>query len=164
MMAGPEERPWDLRHWMRQFATGVTIILAPNQGQWHGMTANAFTSVSIRPPQVLLCLSKTGTTVGLVESSGEFVVCVLADHQEALAHRYASNDVANQRISPRDLLWSKSGQPYLQGSLAWMGCLVRTVHDGGDHNIVVAQVIEGEVGDNASAPVIFYGGRFSSLS
>lgn len=149
----------ELRNWMAQYATGVTVVLVQNQGKWHGMTANAFTSVSLDPPQVLLCVKKGGRTHPLLLAQRRFIVCVLAHDQEDYARRFASDDPERQTVADNELTAADSGLPYLRDSLAFLDCGVRTVHEGGDHSIFLAEVLGGGTGQEAK-PLIFHAGQF----
>ena len=80
-----------LRRVYGHFATGVAVISAAHEGVSNGLTANAVASISIEPPLVLISVAHSSNTHALIEGSGEFVINVLAEEQEAIARRFANN-------------------------------------------------------------------------
>jgi flavin reductase (DIM6/NTAB) family NADH-FMN oxidoreductase RutF len=143
---------------MGQFATGVTIVTArPPGGEPVGLTVNAFSSVSLDPLLVLVCLHREASTHDPLLRSGHFAVNVLERRQEDLAVRFASAEVED-RFHGLETLDAPMGSPLFPGAMGWLECRVREVFPGGDHSIVVGEVLEGEVlgGD----PLVFFGGRF----
>jgi flavin reductase (DIM6/NTAB) family NADH-FMN oxidoreductase RutF len=143
---------------MGEFATGVTIVTAraPSGGAV-GLTVNAFTSVSLDPLLVLVCVHREASTHDPLLEAGYFAVNVLERRQEDLAVRFAAAEVED-RFQDLDPLSAPMGSPLLTGTMGWLECRVREVLPGGDHSIVVGEVLEGEAlgGD----PLLFFRGRF----
>ena len=141
-----------------QFTSGVTIVTAASNGTVSGMTASSFTSLSVSPPLILLCLGNATRTLQTVRSAGHFAVSVLAEHHTCLARGFAG--VATERWAPFEThLWrgGSTGTPVLQDSLAWFDCRLAATHEGGDHSIVVGEVVD--FGANPQGRPLLYGNR-----
>lgn len=152
-----------LRAAMGHFATGVTVITAPGD-EPRGSTVNAITSVSLDPPLLLVCLRDDSRTLAALLAAGRFVVNVLHEDQQELAHRFARRDPA-----PFDGVGHApgpaTGAALLHDALATLECAVHDVADGGDHRIVVGRVLAVEHPAEAQAPppLLFYRGAFTAL-
>jgi flavin reductase (DIM6/NTAB) family NADH-FMN oxidoreductase RutF len=154
--AAAEAAARELRQVMGRFATGVTVVTTTHRDTIHGMTANAFLSVSLRPPLVLVSLGRCRMSE-MLPRTGRYGISVLASDQEHFAAHFAG-----QRVSPVDptFVWEKD-LPLLDGALAHVGCRVVDVHAAGDHVLWIGEVEhlyhrEGE-------PLLFYTGRFGTL-
>ncbi len=125
------------RNALGQFATGVTVITVKGPEGLHGMTANAFTSVSLDPPLVLVCIDKRNRTHALIQEVGRFGVSVLAEDHENVSRHFAG-----AREIPIDVTFIEEGlgTPVIKESLAWLDCTVWRTYDGGDHTIIVGKV------------------------
>lgn len=143
---------------MGAFATGVAVVLANHDERLHGMTVNSLTSVSLDPPLLLVCPRRGSTTGRAMTSSGSFVVNILDIHQRDIAARFVG-DFAN-RFDGLDLGQSSRGFPVLAKALAHFDCVVRNVYEGGDHEIVVGEVVS--CTQRAGSPLLFYRGRFGT--
>jgi flavin reductase (DIM6/NTAB) family NADH-FMN oxidoreductase RutF len=154
--AAVEEAERALRQVMGRFATGVTVVTTTDRDVIHGMTANAFLSVSLRPPLVLVSLGRCRMSE-MLPRAGRYGVSVLAHDQENFAAHFAA-----QGVSPVEpaFVWHH-GLPLLEGALAHIACRVVDVHPAGDHVLWIGEVEhlyhrEGE-------PLLFYTGRFGTL-
>jgi flavin reductase len=149
-----------LREVMSSFATGITVLTAAGD-HCHGMTANAFSSVSLDPPLVLCCIARTAQMHEAILRSRHFGVSVLSAEQEHLARYFASRDRPRGMAQFDDVDWfpgSHSGAPLLTDSLAWLDCELTEVYHGGDHSIFLGTVL-----DAARRPgeaLLFFGGGF----
>jgi flavin reductase len=153
-----------LREILRRFATGVTVIAAGSDTP-QGMTANAFTSVSLSPPLVLVCINRQAAIHQAILAAGSFAVSVLSGRQEYVARYFADHSRPRGRNEFDIVGWSRgpsTGAPLINGALAWIECSLAAVHDGGDHSIFVGNVLEGEHG-TAREVLLFSGGEFQSL-
>lgn len=150
-----------LREAMAQFATGVTIVTVGGQ-RGHGMTANAFTSVSLDPPLVLVCVAKAARLHAAILADGCFAVSVLGADQAHVA-RYFANRGRPAGMAQFDAVqWRPgtcTGAPLLGGALAWLECDVVEVHEGGDHSIFLGRVLECSRGNGGGA-LVFHAGAF----
>jgi flavin reductase (DIM6/NTAB) family NADH-FMN oxidoreductase RutF len=154
--AAVEQRARELRQVMGRFATGVTVVTTIERDTIHGMTANAFLSVSLRPPLVLVSLGRCRMNEMLPRTK-RYGVSVLAHDQEQFAAHFAAQRPAT--VEPT-FLWHK-GLPLLEGALAHLVCRVVDVHPAGDHVLWIGEVehLEHEDGE----PLLFYTGRFGTL-
>lgn len=153
-----------LRSVLGQFATGVTVVAAGRDAPC-GMTANSFTSVSILPPLVLVCVSRGAAVCRSVVESGSFAVSVLSDCQEHVARYFADRSRPRGAAEFDSIDWSPgpgTGSPVISGSLAWLDCDLAACHDGGDHVIFLGSVRASGSGPARDA-LLFFGGRFHSL-
>jgi flavin reductase (DIM6/NTAB) family NADH-FMN oxidoreductase RutF len=151
----------DLRDAFGLFATGVTVVTALRpDGEAVGVTANSFTSVSLEPPLLLWCLSAGSSGVSAFIPGAAFVVHVLSHHQLDLALNFARRAHDKFEIDPG---WrTKAHPPHLADALCRFECRVHAVHPGGDHLIVVGEVLT--IVRAPGAPLAFHSGRFGSFS
>jgi flavin reductase (DIM6/NTAB) family NADH-FMN oxidoreductase RutF len=150
-----------LREAMGQFATGITVLTAAGE-RWHGMTANAFTSVSLQPPLVLCCVSRTARMHDAITSAGCFGVSMLGAGQRDLARYFADRRRPNGAAQFDLVDWipgPRTGSPLLAGALAWLECELTSAYEGGDHSIFLGHVLNACRGHGSEA-LVFYGGAF----
>lgn len=153
-----------LREVMARFATGVTVVTVGGE-RMHGMTANAFTSVSLDPPQVLCCVAHTTTMHDAITASGSFAVSILAADQEALARYFADRRRPRGAGQFAAVDWHpgpSTGAPLLAGALAWLECDLVTAHASGDHSIFVGAPL-GLSRGCAGPALTFYDGVFGRI-
>ncbi|MCU0255110.1 MAG: flavin reductase [Vicinamibacterales bacterium] len=145
--------PPDLhRHVLARFASGVTVVTVACEGRLAGFTASSFASVSLDPPLVLVCVARRLEALALIERCGRFGVSILGAHQRDHGLRFAGLlPGVHDRFEGVDLVGGREGSPWLAGSLAWLDCRVWRLHDGGDHAIVVGEVVEARLGEGAEA-------------
>jgi flavin reductase (DIM6/NTAB) family NADH-FMN oxidoreductase RutF len=130
------------RRVMGQFATGVTIVTTRAGDEIHGLTANSFCSVSLDPPLVLVCVDKKAHSHDRIKAGGNFAVNILKASQQALARRFATNNLsAHERFAGIKFHAEMSGAPILQESLGWLDCRLVAAHAGGDHTIFIGEVL-----------------------
>ncbi|MGI8863138.1 MAG: flavin reductase family protein [Solirubrobacteraceae bacterium] len=154
--AAVERQARELRHVMGRFATGVTVVTTIDRDTIHGMTANAFLSVSLRPPLVLVSLGRCRMNE-MLPRTRRYGVSVLAHDQADFAAHFAA-----QRPSPVDPTFDwHEGLPLLSGALAHLACRVVDVHPAGDHVLWIGEVEHLEHQDGQ--PLLFYTGRFGTL-
>lgn len=152
-----------LRHVMGKFPTGVTVITTPGPNI-HGMTANAFTSVSLDPPLVLGCVAKSAHMHDLICRARRFAVTILAAEQCEVALYFASRHRPEGIAQFREWDWSPgpcTGAPLIAGAAGWLECDVIDLVPAGDHTIVVGQVLDCAQGD--ADGLAFYCGQLSPL-
>lgn len=162
-----EEARRALRDVMARFATGITVLTALGE-QAHGMTANAFTSVSLDPPMVLCCVARTARMHQTILDARGFGVSVLSSEQEGLARYFARRGRPAGMAQFEQVDWfpgRHTGVPLLTGSLAWLECDLEAVYEGGDHSIFLGLVRNASCG--AGQALLFLGGgmhRYDSPS
>lgn len=142
-----------------QFATGVTVVTMWRDGALHGMTANAFSSVSLDPPLVLVCVDKKGSTHSVIGTGGRFAVNILSEEQEHLSRYFAGDKDPAVTVGLSKEVEAKS--PILEGAIAWLDCELWQSYDGGDHTIFVARVDALRL--HGGRPLLFFGGRYARL-
>ena len=149
-----------LRQVMGHFATGVTIITTLTKaGQIQGLTANAFTSVSLEPPLLLISVDKKAESYPAFEESRVFTVNILADDQEALSRRFAVS--GGNKFEGIAYRIGANGAPILDGALAYIECTLYAAYDGGDHSIYLGEVQQAEITEGK--PLVFYRGGYRAL-
>jgi flavin reductase (DIM6/NTAB) family NADH-FMN oxidoreductase RutF len=158
------ERAFDsarFRQVLGHFPTGVTVVTAVNGEKPVGLAVGSFTSVSLEPPLVAFCPAKTSSSWPKIREAGSFCVNILAEDQEDVCRVFASK--AEDKFE--GLGWRKGtkGLPVLTDVLAWIVCEIETVHDAGDHDVVIGRVIELEV-EQESGPLIFYRGGYGRFT
>lgn len=167
----PEPVPGDLpvaarfRTAAGRFATGVTVVAAMRGRIARGMTANAFTTVSLDPPMLLVCLRRDGEMNRVLQWAGGFAVSVLADDQQAVAAHFADPARCSGVDEFRRLGWQRgpvSGGPLAPGALAWFDCLVAGCYDAGDHTVVLGNVERVHV--ESGRPLVFFASDYRDLS
>jgi len=156
--------PSEFRKAMGCFATGVTIITVDLDGEVHGMTANAFASVSLDPPLVLVCVDHTTRTHAHLQSKKRFGVNVLCEDQRAISEYYArperTHDRAEAEAGAR-FDRTQHGTPMLHGALAYLECRLHSAESAGDHTIFIAQVEDVVVHDGD--PLLFFRGKYRKV-
>lgn len=140
------------RHVMGHFATGVTVVTTTSNEQLTGLTVNAFTSLSLEPPLVLVCIHQQAQSHGPLTHAGLFAVNILSDTQEYLSRRFASSSTA--KFLEGEYRISEHGLPLLEGVLATLECRLVNTLPGGDHTIFVGEVISAQV--HQGCPLLYY--------
>ncbi|HYU18910.1 MAG TPA: flavin reductase family protein [Chloroflexota bacterium] len=161
----PSEReavdPLTFRRIVGQFATGVVVITTATQDGLHGLTVNAFCSVSLEPPLVLVCVDRLARGHDRIAQAGAFGISILSDRQEFLADRLAGRaPLVNARFDAAPYLVGVTGAPLLKGSIAWLDCRLWATYDGGDHSIFVGEVLAAALLDEQATPLLFHAGRY----
>jgi flavin reductase (DIM6/NTAB) family NADH-FMN oxidoreductase RutF len=143
------------------FATGVTVVTTSGDDHAYGMTANAFSSVSLDPPMILVCGRKASEGTEYIERNGVFAVNILAAHQEPLSRYFASKDRPRGRDAFREIPHRSvaSGAPILEGVVAFLDCSLHAAHDAGDHKIFIGEVLALEFEPDLQ-PLVFHGGGY----
>jgi len=151
-----------LRNLFGQFATGVTIIGTHNgQGDNFGLTVNSFSSVSLDPPLIMFCIIRDSSSLEPMERSECFSVSILAAEQENISNTMAKKG-GSEKFDTVDTFTAETGAPIIRGNIGWLDCKLWKLHDGGDHLIVVGEVVAGEAGKGE--PLLFAGGRYARLA
>ncbi len=153
----------DFRKAMGCFATGVTVITVDQAGEVHGMTANAFTSVSMDPLLVLVCVDHRARTHAHLHAKKRFGVNVLAEGQRAISEYYARSSESHQHAEQAGARFerTKHGTPVLHGALAYLECRLHTAQAAGDHTIFIAEVED--VVFREGEPLLFHRGKYHAI-
>lgn len=156
--------PADFRKAMGAFATGVTIITVDLNGEVHGMTANAFTSVSLDPMLVLVCVDHSTRTHAHLHSKKRFGINVLGEEHRAISEYYARPERTHERAEAEaGARFDRTGHgtPILHGSLAYLECRLHSSEEAGDHTIFIAEVEDVVVRDGD--PLLFFRGKYRKV-
>jgi len=146
------------RRTLGMFATGVTVITTQDGEQVHGMTANAFMSVSLRPPLVVISVDRRAKMHALLHEGRRYGISVLADEQRALSDRFAGRTGEGSEEVEFDLVHET---PLVRGALAHLVARVVRSNWGGDHSLFVGQVEYARYGEGQ--PLLFQGGHYQHL-
>jgi flavin reductase len=150
----------DFRKAMGTFATGVTIITVDQEGEIHGMTANAFTSVSLDPPLILVCVDHRARTHAHLHARKRFGVNVLSSSQQAISEYYAQSAETHQHPENVGARFERTahGTPILHGALAYLECRLHSTQAAGDHTIFIAEVEDVEVREGE--PLLYFRSQY----
>jgi flavin reductase (DIM6/NTAB) family NADH-FMN oxidoreductase RutF len=144
------------------FATGVTVLIIEQDGEVYCMTANAVSSLSLEPIQLLACPAKTASFSKFIKKNVFFTVNILSIEQEQVSNYYAGKK-QNEAIAKGeyDYLFSKAIKvPRLTHCMASFACQIKQIHDGGDHWIVVGEVHELYQNKEEKQPLLYFNGKY----
>ncbi len=150
--------PRRFRSALGRFCTGVTVVTTERDGEIHAMTANAFTSVSLHPPLVLVSIDHRTRMHALLPDTRRYGVSVLASDQERTAWHFAGRPMAD----PGDLFGWLADVPVVRGAIAHVACTLYGEHEAGDHTLYLGEVVD--LAERAGDPLLFHGGAFGTLS
>jgi 3-hydroxy-9,10-secoandrosta-1,3,5(10)-triene-9,17-dione monooxygenase reductase component len=144
------------------FASGVTVVTSMADGAPVGMTCQSFSSVSLAPPLVMFCPARTSRAWPLMQRSGYFCVNFLAADQADI-----SNAMATKGTDKYDGIgWrpASTGSPLLDGVLGYVDCTVQSVHEAGDHYVVLGRVRDLGFIDDDGKPLLYYRGGYDTVA
>lgn len=156
--------PAEFRKAMGCFATGVTIITVDLKGRVHGMTANAFASVSLDPLLVLVCVDHKTRTHAHLHAKKRFGINVLSEDQRAISEYYARPDRSHEhaeKVAGARFDRTRHGTPILQGALTYLECRLHSAKLAGDHTIFIAEVEDVVV--RKGDPLLFFRGKYQKM-
>lgn len=166
MSSNPLESPpaaVDKREFCRacaQFATGVAVAaVVDDQGEARGLTINSFTSVSLAPPLILICIGHTAGALPVFRARTHFGISVLNEDQRSVSDRFAEH--GRDRFQGASWCPGVTGVPLIPDALAWIECRVVRVEAAGDHDIFIGEVVRTIVG--GGPPLIYYGSAYRHL-
>ena len=150
---------------MSRFATGVTVVTCVQDGFDHAMTANSFTSVSLDPPLVLVCVENDSRFHEAIGQAGTWAVSVLHSGQRGRARWFATRGrpLVGQLDSTPTTRSEITGSLVLEGSLAVLECRTTAVHPAGDHDIVVGEVLGLRLPHPDGEPLLYFRSAFRTL-
>ncbi|OLC54267.1 MAG: hypothetical protein AUH85_12225 [Chloroflexi bacterium 13_1_40CM_4_68_4] len=152
--------PQELRRVGGHFATGVTVVTAEHGGVTCGLTVNAFMTVSLEPPLVLVSIGTASRSLPCVSSAERFGISVLSEDQEAVARVFAGKD--DHKLARVPARRGLTGVPLVEGAIAWLECRTEQRFGAGDHVLFLARV-EG-LGARTGRPLLFFRGRYVRLA
>lgn len=150
----------EFRNALSRFASGVTVVVSKDaEERLHGITVSAFSSVSLSPPLVLICVEKTtGSHAALVETE-HFTVNVLSSEQQDISQKFASWSL--EKFDGVDMTMGELGLPMVNGCLANLECTMDQIIDAGDHSIFVGEVAHAHIFDGD--PLIYFRSDYRGL-
>jgi len=152
----------DFREAMGCFASGVTVVTAGTEaGEVAGLTANAFTSVSLDPPLILVCIKLESHAIEVLRRAGRFAVHVLRSDQTEAARAFARP--ASDKLGAMALTWSRHDIPVMESCLVRLECTLAVEYDGGDHGIFLGRVLALDMAQSPQAPLTYFRGKLGAL-
>jgi flavin reductase (DIM6/NTAB) family NADH-FMN oxidoreductase RutF len=146
------------RNAMGKFATGITVVTTEVNSEPHGMTANAFVSVSLNPKLVLVSIDKRAKILSKIQDSKKFAVSFLSADQETESMRFAG-----QLKEDSPYQFERFGElPVIKGALANMSCNLYNEVEAGDHILFIGEVTDLQV--NEGDPLLYFGGKYRTLT
>lgn len=151
---------------MGLFVTGVTLVTVRAGQSIRGMTANAFSSVSLDPPLVLVCVRRDSTTHRFIQQAGHFAVNILGADQRPLSERFAGNWRPEDGDPFADVPYrsERTGAPILGESLAYLDCRLVKAVPAGDHTVFIGNVEALGIQRSEEPALVFFRGRYASLT
>lgn len=144
---------------LSHFASGVTVVTTEYDGHWFGITVSAFSSLSLRPPLVLICIEKSVRVHDAIAKAERFAVNLLREDQEEISRRFASR--MENKFEGLSTHLGLLKVPLLQGSIGVIECRVHETLPGGDHTIYVGEVVAVEVREGR--PLIYFRAGYHAL-
>lgn len=153
----------EFRRAMGHFATGVAVVTAKRgEGAPCGLTVNAFCSVSLEPPLVLVCVERGADSHSCIIDSGAFAVNILEESKgETISRRFASWEV-DDKFAGIAYRTEHTGSPILDAALGWLDCRVTETIAAGDHTIFLGEVLEAETVEGK--PLVYYRGGYGRFT
>lgn len=157
--------PAQFRQLLGRFATGVTVITANHNNQKHGMTANAFSSVSLDPPLILVSVDKRANMHGIIMEHDSFCVNFLPEHRREWSDWWAGKAPKDaDQFADIPHTDGTTGSPVLDGCLGYIDCKIWERYPGGDHTLVLGEVQDAEVNmDPTIKPLLFFASKYHKL-
>lgn len=149
-----------LKQAMRIYPQGVTVVTADFDGP-KGLTVSSFTSVSLEPPLILISIAKGSALHGLFSDAKAYAVNFLADDQKSVSDRFAGRTQARDRFEGIRFTSGITGAPIIAGARAALECRAWKVYDGGDHSILVGEVVSAKT-LNSKRPLIYYSQQYTT--
>ncbi len=151
----------EFRAALGRFPSGVTVVTTKdNNGKLHGITVSAFSSVSLEPPMILVCVDKRAGSHDAFAETGAFVVHILAEENEAHSNQFASH--SSDKFNNIEYRKGIEEIPVLENTLVALECRLAHAHEGGDHTIFVGEIQNVEIKDGN--PLVYWQGDYRKLS
>jgi flavin reductase len=150
-----------LKQAMRVFPQGVTVVTIPSETGPKGMTVSSFTSVSLNPPLVLVSIAKESDLHELFRNAKAYAVNFLADDQKSVSDRFAGRLKLADRFDGLKHSVGRLGAPLIDGARAVIECEMWKVYDGGDHSILVGEVVFVKA-SGSRRPLVYYEQQYTT--
>ncbi|SDJ69917.1 flavin reductase family protein [Sediminibacillus albus] len=145
---------------MGKFATGITIVSIENNGEIHGMTVNAFMSVSLEPRLIAVSIDEKASMYDKLQESNGFGLSILAEDQKDISMILAKQKDKDKEIPFVDL----GGVPVVNDSLVTLACHIQETAKAGDHMIFIAEVTDLQFGNAREEPILYFSGEYRNLN
>ncbi len=165
-MASTEVETRRFRDLIGRFATGVTVVTLRDGEQAIGITANAVSSLSLDPLLVLFCVDKGASAYDALERAEAFAVNILAAEQRETSTFFATTGRGDDGDAMGGFAYGAgaTGAPLIEGSLGWLDCRPWARYEGGDHTIVVGEVVDFDLSQPDGEPLLFFGGGYREMA
>ena len=150
----------EFREVLGHFATGITIVTSSTESGPVGFTCQAFSALSLDPPLIIIAASNNSSTWPKIAAAGSFCVNILESSQEALCRSFAVS--GSDKFTGVGWKSTASGDPRLEGSLAWIDCSLESITGAGDHELVVGGVRD--LGTSEGTPLLYYRSGFGGFA
>jgi flavin reductase (DIM6/NTAB) family NADH-FMN oxidoreductase RutF len=164
-MLTPPLTALEFRKALGHFTTGVTVVTVEREpGKIHGMTANSFTSVSLDPMLILVCVDQRAKLLPLLEKKKRFGISVLKAGQEAISEYFAKGEQSAEAEGRLAIhyRWTPSGIPVIENTLLHFSCKLIASHVAGDHTIFIGEVEDAEV--HEGEPLLYFRGEYRRIA
>ena len=160
-----EVDPNDFKAALSAWAAGVTVVTTRHEGLVYGITASSFSSLSVNPLLVLVCIANSNHLARMVQESKVFAISILAAGQENISNYFA---VHGRDPSPAFEEWLDTqewhtGAPIMRGAIAHLDCMLEEAVPGGDHTIMIGRVV-GAVASVSAAPLLYFQRAYRRLN
>lgn len=157
----------DMKDILRFWASGVTVVTTATDQARSGTTASSFTSVSLEPPLVLICLYHEVATVKQIEQNGHFAISILAEGQQDVSGQmagYIQPPEGKDRFEGLAWQTAQTGSLIYADALAWLDCKLHAIHDGGTHKIIVGEVVSAGKRTEEAPPLMYFNRAYRQLT
>jgi flavin reductase (DIM6/NTAB) family NADH-FMN oxidoreductase RutF len=145
-----------LKDTLARWASGVTVVTTIHEGQFKGTTASSFSSVSIQPPLVLICLAQKLYTHTLLQATAKFAINILAEDQRYVGELFAGmHPEVQDRFSVLQVQTGETGCPLIIGSAGWLECITEQEVTAGDHTIFIGRVVAADA-SGSNQPLVYH--------
>jgi 3-hydroxy-9,10-secoandrosta-1,3,5(10)-triene-9,17-dione monooxygenase reductase component len=154
----------DFKSALASWASGVAVVTTQTRGLMYGLTVSSFSSVSLDPPLVMVCLAKTNRLPLMIQDGGMFAISILGASQESASAYFARGGrEPTDEFVEIDGQWSKSGAPVIAGAAAFVVCKLHDTSEQGDHILIIGEVIEAK-SEAGKAPLMYFNRGYRTLS
>jgi len=148
---------------MRSHPQAVSVLTATENGKSYGITVSSFTSVSLEPPLVLLSIARAARNHAIFVNAKEFAVNLLADDQRSVSDRFAGRTQLSEKFEGLRVYSDATGAPIIADTRAYIECRNWRIHEGGDHSLILAEVINAKK-LSEKPPLVYYAQQYTTIS